>query len=261
MLRCGCLVAAMACGWQFGAAQSPPVRHVEGTLHGFLSLSAQDGKVVAVGELSQVAHPDRVTAHLAFHFRDGSVDDDTTVFSERGSFRLISDHHIQTGPSFPTPMDLTIDVPQGRVTSRSPGKDGKPVATSYTMKLPPDLANGLVSLIVKNIRLDTPMTKVSMLVLAPKPRVVTLAISPSGEDPYDLVGLPRKALHYNIQIQLGGVTGVVATLIGKHPPDIQVWILGGDAPTFLKEQGPSFQDGPVWTMKLVSPDWPDAPHP
>lgn len=260
VLRCGWLIAALTCVWQSGTAQIP-VRHLEGSLHGFLSLSTQDGHVVAAGELSQVARGSTVTGRLVFHFRDGSVDDETTVFSERGTFRLVSYHHIQTGPTFPKPTDLTIDMSQGRVTVRSPGKDGAPVATSYTMKLPPDLGNGLISIIAKNIRPETPETKVPMLVLAPKPLVVTLAITPIGQDPYNFLGLPRKALHYAIQIQLGGLTGVVATLIGKHPPDIQLWILGGDAPTFLREQGPTFQDGPVWTMQLASPDWPNAPPP
>jgi len=260
VLRYGCLIAAMACGWRCGTAQAPPVRYVDGTLHGFLSLRGQDGKVLAVGDASQVVHGGTVTARAVFHFRDGSLDDETTVFSERGSFRLISDHHIQQGPTFPTAMDVTIDVPQGRVTSRAPGKDGKPEATSYTMKLPPDLANGLVAFIVRNIRPETPETKVSMLVMAPKPRVVTLAISPHGEDRFDLSGSPRKALHYTIQIQLGAMTGVVATLIGKHPPDIQMWFLGGDAPIFLREDGQSFEDGPIWTTELASPDWPDTAH-
>ncbi|MGA1984404.1 MAG: hypothetical protein ABSG84_18290 [Acidobacteriaceae bacterium] len=254
------LLAALACCWQPGAAAQPiPVRHVEGTVHGFLSLRAQDGRVVAVGDLAQVARGSTVTAHLVFHFRDGSVDDDTTVFSERGSFRLITDHHIQQGPTFPQPMDLLIDVPHGRVTSRSRGKDGKDEVTTDQMALPPDLANGLVSIVAKNLPPQTPEVKVHLLVATPKPRLVTLAISPQGEQEFTLDGSPRKAVHFEIQIQLGAVTGVVATLIGKHLPDIQLWILGGDAPTFLREQGPLFQDGPIWTMELASPDWPTAP--
>lgn len=252
---------ALACGFSAGgAAQTIPVRHVEGTLHGFLLLRGQDGRVVAAGDLAQVAHGDRVTAHLAFRFRDGSVDDDTTVFSERGSFRLISDHHIQQGPSFPQPMDMTIDVARGRVTSRSKGKDGKDEVSTDQMKFPPDLANGLVSMVVKNLRPETAETKVHLLVATPKPRLITLAISPRGEEQFTLTGSPRKAMHYSIQIQLGGLTGTVATLMGKHPPDLQMWILGGDAPTFLREEGPLFQDGPVWTMELTSPEWPGSPH-
>jgi hypothetical protein len=253
-----CLVAALACGSRPGAAQPVPVRDVEGTLHGFLALRGQDGKVLAAGELSQVARGSTVTARLDFHFRDGSVDYETTVFTERGTFRLVSDHHIQQGPSFPKPMDLTIDVAHGRVTSRSADKGGKAQVKSETMRLPADLANGMVSIIAKNIRPETAETKVSMLVLTPEPRVVTLAISPRGEDSYSLLGLPHKGLHYTIKIELGGLAGMVAPLIGKEPPEIQLWILGGDAPTFLRSVGPTFEDGPIWTMELASPDWPDA---
>src|ERR1017187_5313425 len=119
-----CLVAALACGGLHGAAQPVPVRHVEGTLHGFLALRGQDGRVVAAGELSQVARGSTVTARLVFHFRDGSVDDETTVFTDRGTFRLVSDHHIQQGPSFPKPMDLTIDVAH-RSEERRVGKEGR----------------------------------------------------------------------------------------------------------------------------------------
>jgi hypothetical protein len=260
-LACWSLVAALACAPGLTAyAQTIPVRHLEGSLHGFLSLRGQDGHVVAAGDLAQVARGSTVTAHLVFHFRDGSVDDDTTVFSERGAFHLITDHHIQSGPSFPKPMDLFIDVPHGRVVSRAKDKDGKEQVQTEQMRLPPDLANGLISLVVKNIAPGAPLTKVPMLVLAPKPRLITLAISPQGEEPFTLLGAPHKGLHFDIKIELGGVAGVVAPLIGKQPPDLQIWIVGGDAPTFLREQGPLFQDGPTWTMELASPDWPDQPH-
>jgi hypothetical protein len=254
-LRFGCcfLTAALACS---AFAEPIPVRYVEGTIHGFLSLRAQDGTVVAIGDLFQTVRGDRVTAHLMFRFKDGSIDDDVTVFSQRGTFRLITDHHVQTGPTFPQPMDMLIDVPLGQVTVHSKGKDGKDEIKTHKLTLPPDLANGMISLVVKNIRPETLETKVSMLVATPDLRIVTLAISPRGEEPFTLLGSQRKALHFNIQIQLGGVTGVMATLIRKHPPDLQMWILGANAPTFLREQGPFFQDGPVWTMALASPDWP-----
>ncbi len=46
-----------------------------------------------------------------------------------------------------------------------------------------------------------------------------------------------------IKIELGGVTGMVAPLIGKQPPDIQIWIIGGEAPAFVKEEGFLYQGG------------------
>ncbi|MEI9969517.1 MAG: hypothetical protein WDM87_13180 [Terracidiphilus sp.] len=56
---------------------------------------------------------------------------------------------------------------------------------------------------------------------------------------------------------LGGIAGVVAPLIGKAPPNIQIWAVTGAAPTFVREQGPLYADGPVMTIELISPIWPD----
>jgi hypothetical protein len=96
-----------------------PVRHPQGSAHGFVVLKTLEGKRLATGDMTQIVHGDRVTSRLLFRFRDGSLDDDTTVFSQRGVFRLISDHHIQRGPSFPKPMDVLIDAQTGQITSRS----------------------------------------------------------------------------------------------------------------------------------------------
>jgi hypothetical protein len=246
---------------QPGAQADPlPVRHVEGTVHGFLALRSKEGRVLAVGDLFQVVRGDRVTSRLLFRFKDGSVDDETAVFSQRGNFQLITDHHVQKGPSFPNPLDLSIDVRRGQVTVRSTGKDGKEEVKSEHLDLPPDLVNGLILSIAKNISPETPETKVSMLVATPKPRLVKLAISPHGEEPFSLVGSSRKAMRFEIKIELGGVAGMVAPLIGKQPPNIQIWIIGGEAPAFVREEGPLYQGGPIWTIQLTSPVWPDLPR-
>ena len=142
-LRCWSCIALLICALQPGTPAEPiPVRHLEGTVHGFLALRSKEGRVLAVGDLFQVVHGDRVTSRLLFRFKDGSVDDETTVFSQRGNFQLITDHHIQKGPSFPQPMDTSIDVPNGQVTVRSTGKDGKEEVKNEHLDLPPDLVNG-----------------------------------------------------------------------------------------------------------------------
>jgi hypothetical protein len=256
-LRCWSLTAVLACALQPALpAESVPVRHVEGTLHGFLVLRSQEGHVLAVGDLVQIVRGNRITSHLLFRFKDGSVDDETTVFSQGGTFQLISDRHIQKGPSYPHPTDVLIDVRRGQITSRSIGKDGKEEIRNDQLVFPPDLANGLVLSIATNIQPDTPETKVSMLVVTPKPRLVKLAISPRGEEPFSVGGSPRKAMRYEVKIELGGVAGVVAPLIGKQPPNFQIWINEGLAPAFVKEEGPLYEGGPIWTIELVSPEWP-----
>jgi hypothetical protein len=250
--------------WAFeptAQADPIPVRSVQGTIHGFLELRNEDGQVVASGDSFQVVRGSRVTSRTVFHFKDGSIDDETTVFSQRQTFQLISDHHIQKGPSFPHPMDVLIDANSGQVTVHSTGKDGKEEVKSEHLDLRPDLANGLVPVLLENLRADSPTTTVSMVVATPKPRLVKLVISTVGDDKCFVAGSSRKAIHYNIKIDLGGVAGVVAPIIGKAPPDIQVWIIGGEATTFARERGPLYAEGPMMTIQLASPTWPDAPKP
>jgi hypothetical protein len=236
-------------------ADSVPVRYTQGAIHGFLELRDPDGHVVAVGDATCVARGGRVTTETLFRFKDGSVDDETAVFTQQRTFQLVSDRHIQKGPSFPHPMDMLIDVRSGTVTVRSPGKDGKEQVQTDHLKLPPDLANGIVPQMIESLRPGAPVTTISMVVMAPKPRVVKLVVSKVGEDNCSVVGAPRKATHYQIKIDLGGLVGIVAPLIGKAPPNIEMWIIGGNAPTFAREIGPLYGDGPMMTIQLASPVW------
>src|SRR5437763_16112306 len=99
-------------------ADTIPVRHTEGLIHGFLVVRTLEGKALADGQMTQDAQGDRVTNHLTFRFKDGSIYEDTTIFSQRGTFRLLSDHVIQKGPSFKQPVDALIDASTGQVKVR-----------------------------------------------------------------------------------------------------------------------------------------------
>ena len=156
----------------------------------------------------------------------------------------------------------SVQVAHGsQVTVHSTGKDGKEEVKTDHLTLPADLANGMVPLVIEHIRSGVAETTVPMLVLTPKPRLVKLIISPRGEESFDVVGSPRKALHYEIKINIGGIEGMVAPIVGKAPPNIQLWIIGGLAPTFLREEGPIYAEGPIMTIELASPVWPDAAKP
>lgn len=238
------------------ASEPVRVRHQEGTLHGFLSLTTEQGQVLASGDLIEVVRGDRVSTRLTFHFKDGSLDDETTVFTQRGVFRLISDHHVQRGPYFPTQLDVNIEVQKGTVITRSKDKDGKDQVSTEHMKFPADLYNGLVTPVVKNLRPDAPETKVSMIVSTPKPRVVTLLMRPMGAAPFSVAGSERKGLQYEIKIELGGIVGLIAPVVGKAPPNIYMWIEGGEVPVFLRETGPLFEGGAILGINLIGPGWP-----
>jgi hypothetical protein len=257
-LRASSLITLLMCAVLPSAqAEAIPVRYVQGSFHGFVELRSEDGHVVAWGDSTSMVHGDRVTAETVFHFKDGSVDDEVTVFTQRRTFQLITDHRIQKGPYFPHPMDVLIDVPAGTVTVRSPGKDGKEQVQTDHMKLPPDLANGIVSIVAEDIKQEAPQTTVSMIVMTPKPRVVKLVFTKQGEDSCVVSGFSRKAIHYQIKIDLGGIVAVVAPLIGKAPPNIEMWVVGGTVATFVREVGPLYSEGPMMTIQLASPVWPE----
>lgn len=232
------------------------VRHAEGVVHGFLVLRDMDGKALADGDLLQTSRGTRVTSRLVFHFKDGSLHDETAVFSQGQQFRLLSDHLIQKGLSFPQPIDMTIDAVKGLVTVRYSDDHGRPKVESEQMKLPSDLANGFVLTLLKNARPDAVPKSVGFIAATPKPRLVKLAISPGGEDSFTTGATARKATHYVLKVDIGGISGLVAPLVGKQPPDSHVWILGGEAPAFVRSEQPLYNDGPVWRIELTSPVWP-----
>ena len=230
------------------------VKYKEGITHGFLLLTTLDGTAIAVGDSTEVVHGNQVTNHLIYHFKDGSLQEEDFVFSQRGTFRLITYHKIEKGPSFKNASELTIDARSGQVNVKETDEKGKEKFESQRMKLPPDLANGMVLTLLKNIP-DNAKTELPFLVATPKPRVVKLEITPSGTEPYTIVGSKREALHFVIKVDIGGVAGVIAPLVGKQPPDNHVWISRGEAPTFVKSVTLSYVGGPMWRTELTSPVW------
>jgi hypothetical protein len=232
------------------------VRHAEGMVHGFLSLRTLNGQLLADGDLMQTSRGDRVTTRLVFRFRDGSLHDETAVFTQAGTFRLVSDHLIQKGPSFPLALDVSIDRASGRVDVRSREKDGTEKVYSERLELPPDLANGLMFILVKNLPPGQVRAEFPMVASTPKPRLVRLVVTSLGQDALSIGRSNRKATHYVVKVDIGGIEGLVAPLIGRQPPDFHVWILEGDAPAFVRSEGPLAMDAPAWRIELVSPVWP-----
>jgi hypothetical protein len=238
-------------------AESVAVRYAEGLVRGFLILRSPDGAVIANGDLMQSLRDDRVTSRLVFHFKDGSLQDETAVFTQRRRFRLLSNHLVQRGPSFPHPMDVSIDTASGRVMVRH-RDNGEEKIIEERMELPSDLANGMMVTLLKNIAPDAPSTTVSMLFATPKPRLVKLVITPMGREPFSVGRASYKATRFNVKVEIGGLAGLIAPLLGKQPKDTSVWIAGGDAPGFVRSEGQFYQGSPVWRIELASPDYPPA---
>jgi hypothetical protein len=236
-------------------AEPVQVRHTEGLVHGFLLLSTTDGTPLAQGDLIQFSRQGRVTNHLTFHFKDGSIHDETTVFSQRGTFRLLRYHLVQKGPTFPHPKEMTIEGSSAEVTVHYT-EDGKEKVATDRLKWPADVSNGMMFTLLKNIGANDSPRTVSMVASTPKPRMVKVKITHQAEEPFSVGGAERKAMHYVLKVELGLVAGAVATVIGKQPSDIHVWVLEGEAPAFVKSEGPLFAEGPIWRIELTSPVWP-----
>jgi hypothetical protein len=215
-----------------------------------------DGALLANGDLIQTARGERVTARLTFRFKDGSIHDETAVFSQRRQFRLVNDRLVQKGPTFPHAIDMTIDAVKGDVVVRYRDDHGEQKTESEHLDVPPDLSNGMILTLLKNVRADAAPKSFSFVAATPKPRLVKLELEVGGRGRFSTGSMARTATHYILKVDIGGLSGVLAPLLGKQPPDSHVWILGGEAPAFVKSEQALYVGGPVWRIELVSPAWP-----
>jgi hypothetical protein len=224
-------------------ARSTPiaVQYQEGLVRAFPVLRTMDNETLAQGDFAQVTRSDQVTSRLIFRFKDGSLYDETVVFSQRDRFLLQSYRIVQRGPSFPETLEASMDRQTGRyeVRYRADEESAEEHLTG-ALAIPDDAYNGMLTLIVKNLRPGAGET-VSIVAFTPKPRVVTLQLLPLATER----GPSGEVVRYHIRPKLG----LFASLLVTDVPDTRVWILLGDAPAFLKAEGPLYFMGPIWRVE------------
>jgi hypothetical protein len=229
-----------------------PVKYKEGTWQAFTVLNTEEGKSIAAGEMIQTVKGEQVTTEVVFHFNDGSLYDEVTVFSQNRNFHLITDHVKEQGPAFKNPLDVYIDALKGivKVSSANGG------AGEHHLQIPDDTANGMMPVLLRNISPSAPETVVSMVAADPKPRIVKLKIHPEGEQEFFTSSYQRKAVRFGIHVEIGGVAGVVAPVVGKQPPDSHVWMAVGKAPIVVRSEGPLLTgDNSVFVINLANIEW------
>ena len=236
------------------SGQEVKVRMRDGSARGFLVLRSETGAILASGEFSQIPQGDRIKARLVFHFKDGSLNEETTVYSQKSTFRLISDRLVQRGRTFPEPCEMTIDARSQTVSMRALSNPGQEAKTEH-MDIPPDLSNGLLFNLIKNLQSNAPEVKVSYLAATSKPRMVKLAITMEKEGQFTVAARRIKAAEWDVKADLGGLTGIVAPMIGKQPPDTHVWIAENGVPEIVRVDTALYVGGPVWSIQLASPVW------
>jgi len=246
------LVAAFLTILLGAAAQAEriSVKHIQLPRHEFMAARSETGKIIARVEFAQVVQGDEVTMRLTYRFVDGSIDDETTTCRQQGTFRLVRNHHIQKGPFFAKPVDFTVEAATGIATSRTEDKNGEIHVESEQIDLPDDLANGFVGTLLLNVPHNTPPFRVGILAPVFGGRLIRILISPEGEQPFQKAGQTLKATVFRIHPELGGILGVIATLLGLQPKDVMVWVLEGEQPAVVRVVGQLGGSGPVLSSEL-----------
>ncbi|MGD0484527.1 MAG: hypothetical protein ABSB58_07715 [Gemmatimonadales bacterium] len=231
-----------------------PVRFTEGSVHGFLELRTADGTLLAPGDLTQVVRDGWIEGRMVFHFQDASVFEETVAFSQRGVFEMQTYHLVQSGPAFASDLDATLSRSGTYVVISRSHRSGKETRYAGSLSLPPDVSNGMVITLAKNLAARESVT-VHIVAFTPRPRLVGLQLAPTGSQRVLVGPHAETAVVFDIKPRLGPVLGFFAHLTGKTPPDSHTWIVGGDAPAFVRFEGPMYS-GPVWRLDLASPTWP-----
>ena len=238
--------------WAAGVAAEPQrVRVPECHTRGFLIVRTLAGEAIAYGELVQKPTRGLITSRMLLHFTDGSLYDETVVFSQKDVFRLERYQLVQRGPSFPK-ATIAFDRKSGQYQVQQQAKKGSEEKTaSGPLEMPPDLYNGMATTLMKNLPRGASAT-VQMVAFTPEPRLLTMELTPEGEEKVRLGKDAKTVARYRVKLELGGLTGLLAPVLGKQPPDLHYWLVMGDVPAFVRFEGPMFLHGPVWRIELTT---------
>jgi hypothetical protein len=250
------LLLAMAMLLWAPAPEAAPiaVRLPEGNFRGFLVLRSPDGTVIAHGEQSQRPIGNTLQSRLQLKFKDGSVFDETFTYTQAKVFRLDRYRLVQQGPSFPT-MDVSFDRKSGQYQARTQAKKGDEEKTaSGRLEIPDDVYNGLAGTLLKNLSAGASATA-QMAAFTPKPIMLKMELSTEGDDRVSLGGQIMTAKRHLVKLDVVGLKGVIAPLVGKDPPDLRYWLVAGNVPVFVRFEGAMFLNGPVWRLEMTTVGW------
>jgi hypothetical protein len=228
-----------------------PVRYVEGSVHGFVRLTTSDGKPLADGDLVQVVRDSTIESRMVFAFPDSSVFEETVAFMQRDVFTMLRYHLLQRGPAFATDLDATLLRSGDYQVTATPHAGGGQQHYSGKLALPPDVYNGMVITIAKNLLVGT-TTTVHFVAFTPKPRLIGLELTSASAPPTVLGRHAERTVLVTLKPRLGPFVHLFASLFGRMPPDSHAWIVTQGSPAFVRFEGPMYL-GPVWRLDLVAP--------
>ncbi len=203
-----------------------PVRFVEGVTHGFLVLRTVEGVLIASGDLLQKVRRAEVESRMVFRFKDGSLLDETVVFSQEGVFTLQSYRLLQQGPVYPEDTEISLKRASGKYRVKTTPRGGA-------------------------------RETVHIVAFTPAARLITLEVTQVGEHKVLVGELTKTAVHYVFKPQLGLGLTLFAAVLGRLPADSHAWVVTDEVPAFVRFEGPLHATGAVWRIELTSPRWPD----
>jgi hypothetical protein len=238
-------------------AEPVAVRHPEGQVYGVLKLSSSAGDALADGELIQAVRGQQVESQLVFRFKDGSLHDERVTFSQQKVLSLTRYRLVQRGPSFPIAQEVELERPSGQYRARVQESGKKEEVAEGRLELPADVYNGMALVLLRNLRKGEAVAG-HLVVFTPKPRALKMDIAAEGEDGFVVGPITRKATRYLMKLEVGGLVGLIAPLVGKDPPDVRYWIVTDPVAAFVKFEGPFYLNGPLWRIELAGPRWPES---
>jgi hypothetical protein len=238
------------------SAATIPVVFPEGCIHGFLVLRTPEGKLIAQGDLLETVRGEEIQRTTVFRFKDGSLFEETAIFSQQGVYTLLSYRLEQRGPAFTEETKVSMERATGKYRVETKvHKDGSVKVLEGSLDLPPDVYNGMIPTVVKDLRKGAGET-VHFVAFTPEPRMIQLEIAPAGGQTLMVGEVAMTAVHYVLKPRLGTWLKIFATLLGRVPKDAHAWILDADVPAFVGFEGQLYPSDPVWRIDLVSPTRP-----
>lgn len=248
----------MGLSWLHPAAAEPiAVRFVEGVSHGFLTLRTADARQIASGDLLQVVRRGEVESRMVFRFKDGSVLDETVVFTQQRVFLMKSYRLLQKGPAFAEDTEISLERAAGKYRVRTTAhKDAREEVLEGKLEMPADTYNGMVLTVAKNLAKAASGT-IHVVAFTPAARLVPVELAPAGVHKVLVGELTKSATRYVFKPKPGPWLSLLANVLGRMPPDSHAWILTDEVPAFVRFEGPLHPAGAVWRIELTSPRWPD----
>ena len=192
---------------------------------------------------------------MVFRFKDGLYTTEQW-FSLRSESLPCRSTLVHRGPAFTEDAEISLERASRKYRVKTKAhKDGREQDLSGTLDLPPDVYNGMVIMVAKNLPKGASET-VHIVAFTPTPRLIQLEFAPEGEQKVLIGELGKTATHYVLKPRLGPWLKFFATLLGRAPPDSHAWIIKDELPAFARFEGPLVTTGPVWRSRRRIPAGP-----